>query len=44
MKIRNYHKLAIIKREARGFSSAIPSKKHYSRKVKHKKGYSETLY
>ncbi len=36
MKIRDYHKLAIIKREARGFSSAVPSKKAYSRKLKHK--------
>ncbi len=36
MKIRNYHKLAIIRREARGFSSAVPSKKAYSRKIKHK--------
>ena len=36
MKIRNFHKLAIIKREARGFSSSVPSKKVYSRKVKHK--------
>ncbi len=36
MKQRNYHKLAIIKKEARGFTSAIPSKKIYSRKIKHK--------
>ena len=39
MKVRDYHKLAIIKREARGFSSAVPSKKLYSRKVKHKRGW-----
>ena len=36
MKIRNFHKLAIIKREARGFSSSVLSKKIYSRKIKHK--------
>jgi len=36
MKPRNYHKLAIIRREARGNTSAVPSKKAYKRKTKHK--------
>ncbi len=36
MKQRDFHKLAIIKRQARGFTSSIPSKKIYSRKIKHK--------
>lgn len=34
---RDFHKLAIIKKKARGNTTAIPSKKVYSRKVKHKK-------
>jgi len=41
MKLRNPHKLAIIRREARGYTTAIPSKKIYSRKsryiIKHTK-------
>jgi len=37
MKQRDFHKLAIIKREARGNTTYIPSKKVYSRKAKHKK-------
>jgi len=37
--MRDFHKLAIIKREARGFTSAIASKKRYSRKIKHKKAF-----
>jgi hypothetical protein len=37
MKKRDFHKLAIIKREARGNTTAVPSKKVYNRKVKHKK-------
>ena len=36
MKIRNYHKLSIIKKEARGYTTSISSKKTYSRKVKYK--------
>jgi hypothetical protein len=37
MKYRDYHKLAIIRREARGNTTSIPSKKIYKRKPKHKK-------
>jgi hypothetical protein len=37
MKQRDFHKLAILKKEARGYTTAIKSKKIYSRKVKHKK-------
>ncbi len=37
MKKRDFHKLAIIKREARGNTSSVPSKKIYKRKIKHKK-------
>jgi hypothetical protein len=36
IKYRDYHKLSIIKKEARGYTTSIPSKKIYSRKVKHK--------
>ena len=36
MKPRDYHKLAIVKREVRGFTSKIPSKKIYKRHLKHK--------
>jgi len=32
LKHRDFHKLAIIKREARGHTFAIPSKKLYNRK------------
>lgn len=35
MKVRDFHKLAIIRKEARGHTSAVPSKKVYKRKVKH---------
>ena len=37
MKSRDYHKLAIIRRQARGFTSAIPSKKRYKRRPKHRR-------
>ncbi|SFV50181.1 hypothetical protein MNB_SV-6-1780 [hydrothermal vent metagenome] len=36
MQIRDYHKLAIIRGEARGDTRFIASKKLYSRKIKHK--------
>jgi len=36
-KIRDFHKLAIIKREARGNTTSVPSKKRYKRKPKHRK-------
>ncbi len=34
MKPRNYHQLAIIRREAKGDTTVLLSKKYYSRKVK----------
>ncbi len=34
--MRDFHKVAIIKREARGYTTVVPSKKTYSHKVKHK--------
>ncbi len=37
MRQRNLHNLAIIKREARGKTTVIPSKKLYKRKQKHQK-------
>ena len=37
MKTRNFHKLAIIRREARGNTTYVPNKKRYKRKQKHKK-------
>ncbi len=37
MKQRDFHRLAIIKREARGNTTLVPSKKLYKRKIKHKK-------
>jgi hypothetical protein len=37
LKPRDFHKLAIIRHEARGHTTSVPSKKEYSRKVKHKK-------
>jgi len=37
MMLRDYHKLAIIRKEARGYTTSIKSKKAYSRKVKHKR-------
>ncbi len=36
IKQRDFHRLAIIRREARGFTSAVPSKKRYRRHTKHK--------
>lgn len=36
MRVRDFHKLAIIRREARGNTTSVPSKKLYSRKEKHK--------
>jgi len=36
MKQRDFHRLAIIKGEVRGHTSAVPSKKAYTRKTKHK--------
>ncbi len=35
-KQRDFHKLAIIRREARGHTTAVPSKKAYRRHAKHK--------
>ena len=37
MKPRNYHQLAIVRREAKGNTTVLLSRKYYSRKVKHKK-------
>ncbi len=37
MKTRDFHKLAIIRKEARGYTTAIASKKLYKRKEKHPK-------
>lgn len=37
MKKRDFHRLAIIKGEARGNTTAVPSKKVYKRKEKHRK-------
>lgn len=39
MKVRNFHKLAIVRREARGNTTTVPSKKVYRRKVKHLKRF-----
>lgn len=36
MRARDFHKLAIVRREARGNTTFVPSKKSYSRKKKHK--------
>ena len=36
MKQRDFHRLSIIKREARGNTTVVPSKKAYKRYVKHK--------
>ncbi len=36
-KLRDRHRLAMIKREVRGYTTSIRSKKLYNRKVKHKK-------
>jgi hypothetical protein len=39
MKHRDFHRLAIIKGEARGNTTTVPSKKVYCRKQKHMKKY-----
>jgi len=44
MKQRDFHRLAIVKREARGFTSVIPSKKIYKRNEKHKVSYKKINY
>ena len=36
---RDLHKLAIIKREARGFTAVVPSKKRYRRHPRHRRAY-----
>jgi len=36
MKQRDFHKLAILKKEARGYTTTVPSTKLYTRKNKHK--------
>ena len=36
MKPRDFHRLSIIKREARGNTTTVPSKKAYKRHNKHK--------
>jgi len=36
MKPRDFHKLAILRGEARGYTTAVPSKKHYKRSTKAK--------
>lgn len=43
MKQRDFHKLAIIKRETRGFQSAVPSRKVYKRAEKHKKLWKSSI-
>ncbi len=35
MKQRDFHKLAVLRKEARGYTSSISSKKLYRRKEKH---------
>ncbi len=37
MRQRDFHKLAMLRKEARGYTTYIPSKKCYRRKIKHKK-------
>ncbi len=37
VKQRDFHKLAILKKEARGYTTAIASKKRYKRHDKYKK-------
>ena len=37
MKRRDFNKLAILRNEARGYTTSVPSKKLYRRKEKHKK-------
>ena len=45
MKPRDLHKLAIIRKEARGYTTSVPSKKIYNRKRKHTKKYNrESLW
>ena len=36
MRLRDFHKLAIVRREARGNTTYVPSKRAYTRKKKHK--------
>lgn len=36
MRPRNLHALAIVRRQARGNTTAVPSKKRYRRHLKHK--------
>ena len=36
---RDFHKLAILKGEARGYTTVVASKKFYTRKKKHKNKY-----
>jgi hypothetical protein len=36
MKHRDFHRLAMIRGETRGYTTTVPSKKVYSRKIKHK--------
>jgi len=38
MKKRDFHKLAILRGEARGHATFVPSKKLYKRRGKHQKG------
>jgi len=42
MKRRDFNKLAILRKEARGYTSSIASKKLYRRKEKFKKCYQDT--
>jgi len=37
LKQRDFHKLAIIKKEARGYTTVVSSKRRYKRHDKHKK-------
>ncbi len=39
MKQRDFHKLAIVQKLARGYTTAVPSKKLYKRHKKHKKSF-----
>jgi hypothetical protein len=41
MKQRDFHRLAIIKKEARGYTTTVPSKKAYKRTPKHKRSFHE---
>ncbi len=37
LKQRDFHQLAIIHKEVRGYQTSVPSKKVYKRKPKHRK-------